>query len=200
MGDDENKNSKVKKSYPKNDQPMVEKDKSQKSEDADNNKTNHATDNPEPAMSTDELKTLNSKLEAEKAKRLQTMAEFENYRKRIESEKAMFGAMANMGIIQELLEINDDLNLALNDENLSLEHAKQSIKTAQDKLKAAASNAGIEAIEVNIGDEFDREKMEAIQAVPDEKNKNKVIVVISSAYKYSNKEGILRPAKVIVGK
>ena len=92
------------------------------------------------------------------------------------------------------------MQLALDDEGLDLERAKQSIQTAQDKLKGAASNAGVEAVEVKAGDDFDKEYMEAIQAIPNEEMKGKVIAVISSAYKYSNKEGVLKAAKVIVGK
>lgn len=136
----------------------------------------------------------------EKEKRLRVIADFENYKKRIESEKATFGAIANMGIIKDLLEVNDDMQLALNDEELDLNRAKEAIENAQRKLVAAAQNAGIEKIDVKIGDEFDKNFMEAISMVPDEKNKNKVIAVISSAFKYSGQDNILQTAKVIVGK
>jgi molecular chaperone GrpE len=143
---------------------------------------------------------MDTKLELEKEKRVRLMADFENYKKRIEQEKATFGAIANMSLIQELLEINDDLGLALDDSELNLDRAKESITNAREKLKATAMNAGIETVEVKPGDEFDKEKMEAIQVIPNPEMSNKVIAVISSAYKYSNKEGILKAAKVIVGK
>ncbi|MCA9386481.1 nucleotide exchange factor GrpE [Candidatus Dojkabacteria bacterium] len=147
-----------------------------------------------------ELEQLQQELTEEKERRLRVMADFENFKKRIEGEKSMFGAMANMGLIQEILEINDDLQLAIDDSDLDLERAKSSITTAQEKLKATVRNAGIEAIEIKVGDDFDSSTMEAIQAVEDEKNAGKVIAVITSAYKYADKDGILKPAKVIVGK
>lgn len=143
---------------------------------------------------------LEQKLEVEKLKRVQLMADFENFKKRMEQEKAMFGAIANLGIVQELLEISDDLNLAITDQELDLERAKESLLNAKDKLVQSANNAGVEKIEIKPGDDFDKEFMEAISTVPDENNVNKVVAVISSAYKYKDREGVIRSAKVIVGK
>lgn len=148
-----------------------------------------------------DLERLKAQLSEEQMKRIQVMADFQNYQKRIEQEKKTWGAVSNMGLVREMLEVYDDLHLALNDENLNLEHAKVSIKSAQDKLITAVSTVGIEVIEVNIGDEFDKEKMEAVSTISaGEEQKNKVIAVISSAYKYKDREFILKPAKVVVGK
>ncbi|MFS8131373.1 MAG: nucleotide exchange factor GrpE [Candidatus Dojkabacteria bacterium] len=142
-----------------------------------------------------------SLVDEEKRKRLQLMSDFQNYQKRVEQEKAVFGAMANMSLIQEILEVFDDINLALSDNELTLEHAKSSMKSAQDKLVTAIDIAGVERIPVNIGDEFDKERMEAISTVPGTpEQQGKVIAVISSAFKYKNKDGVLKPAKVVVGK
>ncbi len=150
----------------------------------------------------DELQELKLQLTEEKGKRLQLMADFQNFQKRINEEKSAWGALSNMALIQDILEVFDDIELAMNDENLTLEHAKHSLKSAQDKIIAAALKAGVEKIEVNVGDEFDKEKMEAVTMVPvqDKKQSGRVIAVISSAYKLTNKEGILRPAKVVIGK
>jgi molecular chaperone GrpE len=150
----------------------------------------------------DELSTLKLELNEEKERRLRLMADFENYKRRLEQEKSLFGALANIGLIQELLEVSDDITLALNDENLNIERAKEALKLTQDKLLGSAKNAGVEKVEVNIGDEFNKETMEAVTTVPatSEDKKGKVIAVISSAYKYANKEGIIKAAKVVVGK
>src|SRR5690606_36379034 len=123
-----------------------------------------------------------------------------NYKQRIEQEKAIFGPMANRAMIQEVLEIHDDLQLAINDADLDIDRAKESITSAQAKLKNVVKASGVETVEIAVGDEFNKETMEAIQAIPDENNKNTVIAIISSAYKYTSKDGILKPAKVIVGK
>lgn len=144
---------------------------------------------------------LLAQLEEEKSKRLQLMSDFQNYQRRIEGEKSMFGAMANMGLIREMLEIADDINLALQDETLDLDHAKTSLTSAKDKLVAGVEMAGVQRIDVSVGDEFNKETMEAISTVAGtEEQKGKVVAVISSAYKYKDREGVLKPAKVVVGK
>ncbi len=149
----------------------------------------------------DQLSEIRHMIEHERHQRMQLMADFQNYQKRVEQEKANWGAISNLGLIQELLEVYDDLQLAISDENLNLDHAKTSIVSAQDKLIGAALRSGIEKVEVKVGDEFDKEKMEAVSAVAaGEESKGKIVAVISSAYKYVNRDGILKPAKVVVGK
>jgi molecular chaperone GrpE len=145
---------------------------------------------------------LEQKLQEETNRRLSLMSDFQNYQKRIEGEKSLFGAMANMGIISSILEIHDDLELAMNDETLDLENAKHAMKTAQSKIVQTVASAGVEAIMVKVGDEFNKEHMEAVSMIqaPNEEMKGKVIAVISSAYKYKDREGVFKPAKVVVGK
>ena len=167
--------------------------------------TEPAVEDIEAAMErTDQEKDttrLQSQLQEEQMKRIQVMADFQNYQRRVEQEKATWGAVSNMGLIREMLEVYDDLHLALNDENITLDHAKVSIKSAQDKLVLAVTATGVEVIDVKVGDAFDKEKMEAVSTVPaGEEQKGKVIAVISSAYKYKDREFILKPAKVVVGK
>lgn len=162
--------------------------------------------NSEEPLQDDDLIVMIAKLEKEvqdeKNKKLSLMADFHNYQNRIQQEKSSWGALANMGIIQDILEVHDDMELALNDEQLDLERSKESLKSAQSKIIGAALKAGVEKIEVKVGEDFDKERMEAVSMIPapSEDQKGKVIAVISSAYKLTNKEGILKPAKVIVGK
>lgn len=152
----------------------------------------------EKSVSSDELLKA---LEEEKLKRIELLSDFQNYQKRVELEKSTWGAISNIGIVKEILEIHDDIGLALSDENLNIENAKSSLKSAQEKLIATVERVGIEKIPVALGDDFDKETMEAVSTLDSgSEQKNKVIAVISSAYKYKNKDGILSAAKVIVGK
>ncbi len=140
-------------------------------------------------------------LEEEKLKRIELLSDFQNYQKRVELEKSTWGAISNIGIVKEILEIHDDIGLALSDESLNIENARSSLKSAQEKLISAVERVGIEKISVALGDDFDKETMEAVSTIDSgSEQKNKVIAVISSAYKYKNKDGILSAAKVIVGK
>lgn len=143
-----------------------------------------------------------SQLETEKKAKLQIMADFQNYRRRTEEEKAKYGIMANMLLTGTILEMLDDIHLALKDKDMTLERAQEFINIMQDKLAGAVSTTGIEKINVNVGDKFDNLMMEAITTVPveDKAQDNKVIDVISAAYKYRDQGDIFKAAKVIVGK
>ncbi len=164
--------------------------------------TANGTQNTEIGAETAKIIELEEKIQDEMNKRLTLFSDFQNYQKRVEGEKALFGAMANMGLISSILEVHDDIQLALGDSDLNLENAKSSMKSAADKIVHTIASAGVETITVNIGDIFDKEKMEAVSMVPvqDENQKGKVIAVISSAYKYKDRDGIFKPAKVVVGK
>jgi molecular chaperone GrpE len=139
--------------------------------------------------------------ENERNARIQLMADFQNFRKRTEKEKALFGAISNMGLINDILEVFDDINLALNDEQIDIEQAKNSMQSAQEKIVTAVEKVGVVRIAVNVGDEFNREVMEAISTIDaGEEMKGKVIAVINSAMKYRDRDGIIKHAKVVVGK
>ncbi len=175
---------------------------------AKNNDSENQTQDSEPTQSSQpkahsdltKEEELQVQIDELKGQKLSLMADFENYKKRVEAERATFGAMANMSLIQDLLEVSDDISLALNDENVDILRAKEILNIAKDKLIGAAGKSGIAKVEINVGDDFDKEIMEAITVIPDEKNKNKVIAVVSSAYKYSGSDKVLKHAKVIVGR
>jgi len=140
--------------------------------------------------------------ENEKSKRVEILADFQNFKKRVEEEKSNWTALANIGLITECLEIYDDIDRALEDPNLSLESAKQSLKSAKDKINSSITKSGVEIIPVKKGDIFNKETMEAISAIEsgNSDDKNKVVAVISSAYKYKNSDFVIKPARVIIGK
>lgn len=114
----------------------------------------------------EQLLKLVLEVEEQKNRYLSLMADFQNFQRRVEGEKALFGAMANMSLVQDILEVFDDINLALIDESLDFESSKSSLKSAQDKLVASILRAGVERISVEIGDEFNKEIMEAISLFP----------------------------------
>lgn len=148
-----------------------------------------------------EIEKLKKELEAEKEKRLVLMSDFQNYKKRIEAERASFGAIANISIIEMVMEVFDDIGLALSDSNLSIEQAKISLESAKNKIKNLVESSGFEVLNIKIGDVFDHSKMEAISTIEaGEENKNKVIAIVNSGMKLKDKDNIIKPAKVVVGK
>lgn len=149
-----------------------------------------------------QIADLQQLLEEERNKHLQARADLQNYRNRVEEEKSKYGLQANMLLVNSLLEILDDLQMALNDQDMDLARAKEVMQMFNDKTIAALDTAGVEKIEVNAGDKFDSSYMEAITTVPveDSEQDGQVVDVVSNAFKYKNKQEILKTAKVIVGK
>ncbi len=149
-----------------------------------------------------ELEALRLELEKEKNAKLLARADFINYRNQMESQKAKFGVMSNMQLVLQILEVIDDVQLALQDENLSLEHSKEMLNISRDKLLAALAIAGLEKVETAAGAKFDPAHMEAVTSVPveSEAKDNTVVAVISSAFKYAGQAELIKTAKVVVGK
>lgn len=180
------------------------KDQEEKKKKLNNENANNQTSGNNSSNSDDvrNISDLQVQIEEQRNKYLQLMAEFQNYRKRMDEEKALFGAMGCLAMIQDILEIHDDLNMTVNDENLTAEVAKSSIKIAQDKMINSVKREGVELIEVKSGDEFNKDTMEAISTLPteDESMKGRVVAVVSSAFKFRDRDGVIKHAKVIVGK
>jgi molecular chaperone GrpE len=143
---------------------------------------------------------LNAQIAELQNQKLQAMADLHNYRKQMEAKQATFGALTNMGLISDLLQVFDDIQMALDDQELDLNRATEALRNAQDKLAAAARQAGVERLEVKSGDEFSPQSMEAVTAVAAPDMTGKVVQVIGSGFKYANKDGVVKPTRVIVGK
>jgi molecular chaperone GrpE len=160
-------------------------------------------DEPVDVLEEDEapgaLELLTQEVEQEKSRRLQLMADFENFRRRMEDERAKFGLLANRMLVGGVLEVLDDVQMAQNDKGLDLDRAKSLFTTFSDKLLGILRLNGVEKIEIKPGDDFDAATMEAITTVPGDKD-NKVVDVVSSAYRYAGKEELLQTAKVVVSK
>jgi molecular chaperone GrpE len=149
-----------------------------------------------------ELKEKVNELELERAAKLQIMADFQNFRKRVEKERASFGLIANMGIVNEVMDVVDDVKRTIDDEEKDVARAQQMLKIINDKLLSIVQGVGIEQVPIKTGDNFSPEIMEAVGtvSVAEVDDHNKVMSVIQPGYKYTDKDQIMRAAKVIVGK
>ncbi len=143
---------------------------------------------------------LQSELEKEREGRLRAMADLLNYKRRIEEEKAKFGVMTNMQIVLTLLEILDDIAFARNDSEVT-GRGREVIEIMESKIKGSLTFAGVEEVNVKIGDNFDPSTMEAITTLDaGEDKKGLVIDVVSKAYRYAATKQVIKHAKVVVGK
>lgn len=165
-------------------------------ENTDNNKVEVEIEKPE-----DDLQMRLQKLEEEKKdlheRLLRRMAEFENFKRRTESDQVNLLKFAGEHIIVDLLPIYDDLERSLNhvdEENKdSLIHG---LKLVFDKFKKVLETHGIKKIEAK-GKEFDFNYHEALmRQESDTVPPDTVIEVFDNGYLYKDK--VIKHAKVSV--
>lgn len=138
--------------------------------------------------------------------KLQVLADFQNYKRRIETEREESGKMASKRFINGALEIVDDLKRALDHESEKEEKNFDALmdgaKMIQEKFKKFLLDQDLEEVKVEIGDKFDPNSMQALTTTPvdDEKKDNTVILIDQQGYKNKNNGQVYRPAKVIIGK
>ena len=127
------------------------------------------------------------------AQRLQ--ADFENYKKR----NAKFGEqMKHLGqeiIMSDLISVLDNCNLAK--QYVKNEEALVGFTMMEKQLKDALEKYGLKEIEVNEGDDFDPNVMNAHEKQKAEGKEGKVIQIISKGYYLNGKQA--RPVSVIIG-
>ena len=152
----------------------------------------------------EELKSKIGELEAEKQewndRWARTAAEYDNYRKRTQKERMDLVNMANEGLIEELLEVLDDFQNAIDTapkEGDAQSFAK-GVQLIFDKMKGILSRRGLEAIEAE-NQPFDPNLHDALMVehsteVPDDH----VVREIQRGFKLGGR--IIRPAKVCVSR
>src|SRR2546423_2356755 len=130
---------------------------------------------------------------------LRRQAEFENYRRRVDRERAETYARSRAEVVLELLPVIDNFERAL----ASLEHSGNDAKSLQEgielihrQLNDALAKFGLEPVEA-VRQTFDPNVHEAVSAEPStEHEENTVIAEFQRGYKLGEK--LLRPAKVKV--
>lgn len=143
----------------------------------------------------EELKLVNDKY-------LRLYSEFENFRKRTQKEKIELYSTAGADVFKSLLPILDDFERAKKamEDTKDVDGVKQGVDLIYNKLINTLKQQGLEPMDLEIGEEFDSEKHDAITQVqvPEKKMKNKIVDVVERGYKLKNK--VIRYAKVVVGK
>jgi len=130
---------------------------------------------------------------------IRLMAEFDNYRKRTQREKADLIRFGNKDLMTALLPVLDDLDRTVEaiSKTDNLTSVKDGINMVSKKIHQLFSKQGIAPIEAK-GEEFDSELHEAIQSLEmGEEHKGKVIDEAEKGYLF--KEQVVRYSKVIVG-
>lgn len=130
-----------------------------------------------------------------------TQADFENYRKRMESLKTEWISNANTDLILKILPIIDNFRLANlhTPENLKNTAWVEGIRQIEKQLETIFTQEGLTKILVKPGEIFDHNFQEAISYESNNKfPENQIIQVLEEGYKFNDK--VLRPTKVRVSK
>ena len=130
---------------------------------------------------------------------LRLAADFDNYKKRVSKEKTDLSLYANEEMVRELLNVLDNLNLAI-------EHASpdgdisstvEGIKLVYNLFLSTLDRFGLSAIDSSSGTEFDPRLHQAIERIETEEI-TPGLVLDELIRGYMFKERLLRPASVTV--
>ncbi len=149
------------------------------------------TADPELAALQDEVAELTDR-------HLRLAAEFDNYRKRTERERAEQYARAQGDLVKRLLEPIDDLERVGDyTDAAAITAVLEGIQLVERKLLLSLRNAGLEPIDP-VGEAFDPNSMEAIGVVATEDDAEDGLVadVYQKGYRFGGH--LVRPARVRV--
>lgn len=133
-----------------------------------------------------------TRLAEERLNRLKYLqADFDNYRKWSEKEKASIIALANENLIKDLLVILDDFEHAL--PSLGEEKNREGIMMIQKKMVKILRDYGLQPIDC-VGRKFDPHLHEVICRERCNEESNTILEEISKGYQLKSK--VIRPSKV----
>jgi molecular chaperone GrpE len=150
----------------------------------------------------EELKTRAAKTDEHWERLLRTTADFENFKKRATREKQDAIRYANEGLIEKLLPVLDNLDMAMAAAQSGATESGQSLQagvamTAQ-QLKKVLTDSGLEEVDAT-GQKFDPNLHEAVsQLETAEVPEGHVFQQLRKGYKLRDR--LLRPASVVVAK
>jgi molecular chaperone GrpE len=143
-----------------------------------------------------QLEEAADQLQAQKEQMLRTLAEYDNYRKRTEKEKAAIYSDATADVVAKFLPVTDNLTRALEQENCSVEDLRKGVEMVNNQMIDALSNLGI-AVMGEVGEPFNPDFHNAVSHIEDEKlEENVVSAVFQKGYRIGDK--IVRHAMVQV--
>lgn len=164
---------------------------------AEEAKSEAEANNAEPTLE-EQLEAAKKEVEVLKDKYLRSVAEFDNFRKRIIKEKAELVLNGSEKAVCAVLPILDDFERALANNTDDAKAIKDGMQLIFNKFNKVLESLGVKKIDTDNKD-FDVDYHEAVAMVPgmgDDK-KGKVIDCVQTGYQLNDK--VIRHAKVVVG-
>ncbi len=187
-------------------------DKPKENEEQPNNESNSGESQAEGqtmvALTYDEYEALESELESlraeaeeQKDSRLRTMADFDNYKKRIQRDAVRTQQDSMTSVLKVFLDAVDDIERALQNqpEVKEVQGWVEGIALIHQKILNQMKNYGVERMEINPGEDFNPNIHEAIsQEDHPEFEEGQIIDIVQPGYQISDR--IIRPAMVRVAR
>lgn len=176
-------------------------------EDAD---TDESADDGAPRVtdefSFEELRALANELERTQEQIKRQAAEFQNYRRRTEQEKAQMVEFGKKLVVEQLLDVIDDFQRSLEAATEAAEEGESSpafdslrsgVEMVYAKLMDELGRLGVETIDA-VGEPFDEELHEALmqQPAPEGTEPGTVLTEIQQGYRLGDR--VIRHARVVV--
>jgi molecular chaperone GrpE len=132
-----------------------------------------------------------------KDKYLRSMAEFENYRRRSNQEKADWIKLATQKLALEVCDVLDNFERALSqvDESKREDTFVKGVIMIEQQLRSVLEKEGVRRIDA-LGKPFDPAWHEALAHIPSEYEEDVIAAVIQNGYMIHDK--VLRPSRVAV--
>jgi len=155
-------------------------------------------DKVSPADERSEIARLKEELSREHDMYLRALADFENYRRRIERERSTAARSGKREIILSLLEVLDGFDRALQHTEKAPSSVSEGVQALQRKLLSLLEAQGVTRFE-SLGQTFNPELHDAIGSVQSEEMEPGVVAdEVQSGYRWG--DDVLRPARVRVAR
>jgi molecular chaperone GrpE len=153
-------------------------------------------DETAPTTAADDMQRA---LDEQRDRYLRLAAEYDNFRKRTQKERAESGSRAQADLVKQLIDSLDDLSRFSSIDPASTDAAAvvQGVDLVEKKLRKALAATGLEMIEA-LDQPFDPSVHEAVATEPalSSEDDNMVARVYQPGYRFNGQ--LLRPARVVV--
>jgi molecular chaperone GrpE len=141
--------------------------------------------------------SVEEQLRESNEKYLRCLAEFDNFRKRALKERSDLLKYQGERIFQDLLEVVDNFDLAVNHQHCDLDQMRQGLSLIHQMFQSFLTKWEVKGISA-VGQSFDPNCQNAISTAPaaDGLQPGQVVAELKKAFFYKDK--LLRPGEVIV--
>lgn len=142
------------------------------------------------------VEDLEQDLKSEHDLYLRALADFDNYRRRIERERAQIGTEKLRNFLIGLLDVVDDLERFLDSVDEESSPFIDGVRVVRQKLLSLLEKEGVHSFESS-GKPFDPRLQEVTATIPaEDREHGDVVKEVRRGYKF--KDDLLRPARVVV--